>query len=256
LRTDYLIVYNYAMTERGERPAPKVFFEGFTFRPYKPTNSIVVFKFDGKIIDPFANLPVPEIRVRQRKEPWTTDGVMQSFARTLRTISKRTGEPLSMDGVEVHFVTPDDIRPKTDAEREYLRNKYGEYILDGVAGDCTTNEDGTFTIRLGVQGTSKTKREVMELFAHEYGHTRGDHIDSAVYEELKAYTFANLFMKTYSRLDFYSNFRFSADTVHEDALYRLEELMIYMEPEVVFAHLIDRPFAGYNPSAYRDYIRE
>ena len=146
---------------------------------------------------------------------------------------------------------------RTEKEKEYLRERYGEYIVDGTAGECVTNDDGTYTLRINEQLLEQDPSgdTALEVLAHEYGHTLGESLENAVDEELKAYAFANLFMKHYLDVDYYSNFRFTTDTVHAESLYRLDLLTSHVgDPEILLAHLTGSRFGGHEPYDYLDYI--
>ena len=178
--------------------------------------------------------------------PWTEQWVMAKFESILGDISRDTKQtPLSLKGRSVRFVPRGKLRPQSETERRYLIERYGDYIVDGGAGDCVKLGDGSYAIRIGYAGEEETIPEhtVVELVGHEYGHTLGDTLAIAVLEELKAYAFANLAMRKY-----YNVFvcQWDASTVHEEALSTLGQLIDRgIKEEMVIAHLTGEPFGIY-----------
>lgn len=213
--------------------------------PNTPIKTVTLDDLTGFADDIFVE-PEPQI--------WTPRELQQEFVTKLGQIDKQIGCPrLTMRRRTIKFVTRDEMRPKTDEEREWLVQRYGDYATDGGEGACARNPDGTFTIRIGYAGQEDTasKDDVLGTMGHEYGHTLGKHIDDAVLEELKAYTFANLFMKHYYNVSEYRVYQMDVSTIHNTALFWLEQLLDReVCEEAILAHLTGKKFGNSSPNDY------
>lgn len=190
-------------------------------------------------------------------EPWTAEYIVDIFPKHLKTVSRRIQQPLTMNSRTLVIVTRDDLRPKTEQEKQGLRERYGEYIVEGGIGDCDRKSDGTFIMRVGYLGREKEVdiEEVLGVAAHEYGHTLGYDLDP-VNEELKADIMEYLIMNNYRKDIIYENFTFDDTTVHRQAMVRMEQLMeAGIPPQAILAHLIGENFGEFGPEDWRDLQR-
>lgn len=182
---------------------------------------------------------------------WNPRDLLHEFSEQLEIIGKQIGYQLTLDGRNMCFVTPEEMRPQTEKERRRLLRRYGEYARDGGIADCNRKRNGTFSIRLGFLGKTddKSKDDVLNTMAHEYGHTLGSRFISPIFEEVKAYTFAALFMKHYGVVEI--DLSLEINNKHKTALFRLEQLVGRgICEEAVIAHLISAPFGQFQPDDY------
>lgn len=249
------------------------YFSAFEFYENKPTPlRLVISPVTERIEIPKQVLPLDIIweercddggimgidleTVEEPEYSWTRRNIQSAFRRQLAEIRHSIGEPsLTMRDRSLHFVSPRQMKPSTEKERKDLLDRYGEYMKDGGAGDCTRHDDGTFTLRVafGAKPPKLTDNEI-SIAAHEYGHTLGEQIEDPVTEELKADAFQILFMKHFYRVGSYLISPIP-DTVHEIALFRLEQLIITgkMPEEAIIAHLTEGPFGRFSPTDYLAY---
>lgn len=242
------------------------FFSGFEFRKFEPPKPPEAYIYRYKPTDALSTPVEKEIVrlndlirgspdiidiVESEPEVWTFNQLQQDFARQLSEIDRQTITPrLTMHNRTFKFVTRDEMRPKSDAERKRLVERYGDYIVDGRIGDCKRNADGTFELRIGFAGqeNSASKESVLEMKAHEYGHSLGQHLEDTTLEELKAYTFENLFMRYYCNANEYRVSRMDALTIHDTASFWLEQLLdAGIKEEAILAHLTGERFGKYYP---------
>ncbi len=182
--------------------------------------------------------------------PWSEQDIQLRFAVILGKIAENVSHPsLTMHGRTFSFVDREKLRPQTEEERQQIIDTYGEYAIDG-SGDCRQNPDGTYLMRIGYHGLedSSSEGEVLEVMAHEYGHTLGGFLKSPVLEELKAYAFDNLFMRIYYDNDQYLQPQIYTSTVHDDALLILGKFLnAGVSEELLIANLTQSPFGIYQP---------
>lgn len=244
----------------GER-----YFPGFEFREFERPKPIT-FELVPVERTEIPNTPIgtitldeltdsaDDIIVEPEPQIWTPNELQREFATQLRQINRQIGYPrLTMSRRTMQFVTRDEMQPKTDEERQWLVQRYGDYITDGGAGDCTRNPDGSFTLRIGYAGQEDTasKDDVLSVMGHEYGHTFGNHIDDSVLEELKAYTFANLIMRHHYNVSKYRVYQMDVSTVHDTALFWLGQLLDKgVSEEAILSHLTGRRFGNSSPNDY------
>lgn len=235
--------------------------------PFREGGSLETGEFLGEQLHPIvpgtSESPViagddfVEIPETVEVEPLDPEQVKADFERLLADISQSTGQPLTMEGRNMQFVTNDELYPKTDEEINSFRELYGESVIEGgSSGENARNPDGTFTIRIGYFGLEDfVDRDVaIELLAHEYGHTLGRQLDSIIDEELKAYTFEALARRlnkykdwegeVFSEIDSYS-------PVHMEASSRLAYLTQRgVTEEAILAHLTGENFGTTTPDDY------
>lgn len=240
------------MTER--------YFPGFAFTPYQPTEITTIpleektqntLPSIGKVYvgDAFDGLSIRELKLSTYE--WNPTQIQKEFEEQLQSISVQIGgPPLTISNIDIQFVTKEEMLHKTDAERQSLIDWYGgDYIADGVTSDCQRNNDGTFTLRIVDTSKEKSmaKDDVLQSMAHEYGHTLGpEFLESPVFEELKAYTFARLFMR-----HSYDDGLDTLQIVHKTASLKLGQLLDSgLKEEAIIAHLIGQPFGGFQPDDY------
>ena len=240
---------------------PEQYFNGFSFQPFneKP--------FTFKVSERVAETPLPDrikpenIKLDDLLEIWVTEELPTSwnprrvrteFKKQLAILSKQIDHPLTLDGRRIRFVTPEQMRPKTEEQRQLLIDRYGEYIRDGGVGSCTRYIDGTFRLRIGyLREESISQDEVLETMAHEYGHSLGPFLDSAIFEELKAYAFSDLVMRQFYGVSELLYIQMTVSNVHETARFYLEQLIEHdIPPEAILAHLIGSVFGRYKPNDY------
>lgn len=241
------------------------YFPGFEFKKFEPPKPIT-FELVPVERTEIPNGPIEtvtlgeltgfenDIVVEPESQVWTPRELQREFITQLGQIDRQIGYPrLTMRKRTMKFATRDEMRPKTDEERQWLVQRYGDYITDGGAGDCARNPNGTFTLRIGYAGQEDTasKDNVISVMAHEYGHTIGRHIDDAVLEELKAYTFTNLFMRHYYNVSEYCVYQVDVSSVHDTALFWLEQLLDNgISEEAILAHLTGKRFRQFYPNDY------
>jgi len=189
---------------------------------------------------------------------------LPAFEDTLERISQEIGQKLDMDRRKLLLLPSEELKPKTEEEANRLVARYGEYMRNGGIGDCLHDNEGNFTLRVGIdenriQKAIVNRDLVLDLAAHEYGHSLGETLDSAVFEELKAYAFASLFQRNYSgstessykRKDFEN---FHKNRPHHVAKFRLAELLSAGIPEgAIISHLIGKKFGKFDPTDYMNY---
>lgn len=246
------------------------YFPGFAFKKSEPVKEakIITIPYNGT-----ANFsrPMEVIRLEDlfgdsesvvdEPEPqlWTPSQLQKEFVAQLGKMDRQIRSPrLTMSRRTLTFVTPDEMIPKTDKEKQSLIQRYGNYVADGGIGDCMRNPDGTFTIRIGFAGQEDTvsKEDVLELMGHEYGHTLGEHLEDPIFEELKANAFANLFMRSYFNVSRYRIYQIDVSTIHDTAQFWLEQLLDKgINEEAILAHLTGNRFRKSYPNDYLDKIR-
>lgn len=244
------------------------FFSGFTFQEFKAREpeEITTVPYTGTVF-PVSSESITladfvsdvgdleELTIEETSAEWNPGQIRQEFLKVLRDLDAKLGYPrLTMRRRSVQFVTKDEIRPQTEEEKQQLIEKYGgDYILDGITGDCTRNTDGSFTLRVGFKGEEEAVHhdDVLQTVAHEYGHTVGERLEDATLEELKAYTFENLVMREFYKASQYYPYVMDASTTHSIALFRLEQLLTRGIPEeAILAHVTGRRFGKCYPNDY------
>lgn len=197
-------------------------------------------------------------RVEHHDDPWTQLGVVRAFNRTLRVLNSRIiTPPLTLERKSLVFVRPEVLRPQTEDERRRLIESYGEYIIDKIGGDCQKLRNGSFLMRIGAKEQEERieKESVLQIMSHEYGHTIGEDIGESVFEELKAYAFSNLFMRTYHGFSDYDVAAVNNGETHNIALNWLEQLKVAgVSEEDILAHLTGMQFGPAHPLDYRKRI--
>ncbi len=247
------------------------YFEGFKFpSPYKESKlQIKVFvegtKKDKKAVrEGVYSISLPDLDIVDYTEVnyLSTRNlleILRDFEETLDRISQGTGEKLSMERRELLLVDLGDLKPKTKEEVKRLVKRYGKYVIDGGNGDCI-KEDENFRLRVGVPKTGSRKDLILDIAAHEYGHTLEPTLDSAIFEELKAFAFASLFERFYEGVvkSSYNDqgVKFRKDRPHTVARHKLTQLLQAGVPEeAIIAHLTGEKFGRFNPADYFKFIR-
>lgn len=238
------------------------YFSELTFKEYKPTWSDLMGRpFRTRLSAAKRGLP-SEVEIWDNGE-WsvgvgmdrqTQSQVLRSFVRGLRSLGQEIGEPLSIWKRSLRFVTRDQIQPKTEGYKQALIKIYGETLANGGGGDCGVNDNGTFLLRVVDEGDSPSLIENRySVAAHEYGHTLGEKfLDDPIFEELKAYSFEQLYMEHALRGIYDIQPAFTVN-VHNIALFILEQLDVARIPlEATIAHLTQRSFGGFQPDDYKE----
>lgn len=241
------------------------YFAGFEFKKFEPVKPFIITVPSERTETPSIPIRVVHVidlvgslngpTVEPEPDLWASNQLQREFVTQLDQIDRQIRYPrLTMHRRTMTFVTTDEMLPQTDEERQQLIQKYGgDYIADGGAGDCRRNPDGTFTMRIGFAGQEDTasKDEIFEVMGHEYGHTLGVTLEDPIFEELKAYTFANLLMKHYYDVDEYCVTQMDVSTVHDTAQFWLEQLLEKgISEEAILAHLTGRKFGKSYPKDY------
>lgn len=241
------------------------YFPGFDFIRFEPSKlkEITEVLHDGDDLSDYSvesftleesgDFP-PIHEVEPELSVWKVDDLQVRFVSLLRSIDKQINHPrLTMSRMTMRFVSRDEMRPKTEEEKQMLIQRYGDYIVDGGVGDCTRNPNGTYSLRIGYAGceNSASLDEVLSVMGHEYGHTVGEQIEDPVLEELKAYAFANLVMRVFYGVRDYRVYQMDVSNVHETALFWLEQLLDRgVSEEEILAHLTMRRFGKSYPYDY------
>jgi len=199
---------------------------------------------------------VEDVTIIESPSGWDLEDVLVNYRTVLKSIETSLKITLPTDNRFILLVTPKELIPTNQEEKRKLVEKYGSHILDGIDGDCTRQGEG-FRIRLGYKGLEKSTplNKVLEVLAHEYGHTLGERIDSPVWEELKAYAFQALFMRHYSNVRYFIHGYFthevSSEEVHEiaEAMWALLITRGIKEEEIL-SHLIGGSFGPFQPKDY------
>lgn len=225
----------------------EVYFAGFKFQEYP--------YFDFPIIsrEPVSQITIEPADTIYFNPPSIFRGALveRVFVEKLASLSKQINQPLTMQGRTFLFVPDEELLPKTKENKQDLIKKYGETIIENAAGDCTRHDDGTYTLRIGLDVAGMEEDDVLNTMAHEYGHTLGKSIDVPIFEELKAYAFAHLFMRHHWEVDILHIIAIGR-SVHFKALDRVEQLQeTGISIEAILAHLTGEVFAGYKPDDYR-----
>lgn len=185
---------------------------------------------------------------------WEFSSVISDFNSVLSFINTSSNYHLTMENKSAQLVRPEDMLPKTEKERSQIIQLYGTYILDGIAGSCHRNPDGSFDLKLGYAGLEETstKEDVLEVLAHEFGHTLGERLPDAIFEELKAYAFSMFFMRHYLQVDgIFDLCTLSPEKTHDIARHYLDVLLTRnISEEAILAHLIDKSFGIYTPDTW------
>lgn len=236
----------------------EIYFPGFEFRRIERVNPIEIVTFVAEsgareTIRLSDLCDLEDIAEESTPKVWNQNKLYQEFTSQLNSVGRQIKHPgLTMRQRTMQFVTREAMRPKNDIERQLLVERYGDYVADG-AGDCTRNPNGTFTLRIGFLGQEDTasKEEVLDVMAHEYGHTLGSDISDPTFEELKAYTFARLLMRQTQDVE-YGGTLLDNSTVHNTAQLWLEQLVANgISEEKVLAHLTGNKFGTSYPDDYR-----
>jgi hypothetical protein len=251
------------------------FFSGFRFQEYAKFDIRLVMGLSPVVKDaPTSAISTLEVKDmeseknldnaedRQLSPPrWNSRQIKQKFKRSLRKMSKVLQQPLPTDDVKIVFVTREDMKPKTEAEKRALVAMYGEYMRDGGSGDCHRNPDNSFRFRIGYRGLERVHEgiTVLKTVAHEYGHSLGIRIPDPIFEEMKASTFAQLFM-TFAHpnlIDGGLAYTMERLNVHQTAVYRMEQLVCQgITHEQILAQLIGQRFGYAQPDDYKHAIAQ
>src|SRR3989338_9398716 len=188
----------------------EIYFPGFNFKTFEPVKLLVEnFADSPKIIDSDKAETVDlDDLVRKlfsdsekmTQIPWTQNQVKKEFMEGLRSLNTEIGHSgLTIRDKVIRFVTPEVINRLSDLEGQAMQNRYHEIIE--LAGSCRRNLDGTFLLKIGfaTQEETTSKDTILGVMAHEYGHALGEILDSAVFEELKAYAFENFFLRCFKK---------------------------------------------------------
>lgn len=245
------------------------YFAGLDFKEKEPSRSFEIITLPYELVDIPATsietsnldkitLDLGELIIDDKIKIWTPDQIIEEFSRQLAVIEREVNRPrLTMRGITIKFVTPLEMKPQNARRKLWLVQNYGTYIADGGDGDCSRNNDGSFFLRIGVAGQEHTrsKDDVLELMAHEFGHTLGKVLKPVTFEELKAYAFANLFMRYYYNVHEYRVYPMDVSNPHDTALYWLEQLLEQgISEEAILSHLIGKKFAMCSPYDYLNMI--
>lgn len=240
------------------------YFSGFTFEEYKKP----IFRWvecasqdspqSEPVVESAITVDQPVWKVKKPEKidvsapKWNSKQVRQLFRRNLTKLGRAFDQPLPIENRRILFVTREDMSPETDTVKQSLVRRYGEYMVDGGAGDCQRNQDGSFELRIGFEGGERyyDKYSVLKTLAHEYGHTLGERISDPLFEEMKAYAFTELFMKCLrpSVIDGGTVYTQKTLNLHQTAVYRMEQLIKRgISHQQILAHLTGENF-GYTQS--------
>lgn len=232
------------------------YFEGVEFRDELPSRNFSEEELQ-EIRKLFSELEIESIDdVKAPVGEWSTGSVSLEFVRILRKLEKKTGQLLPLDGMNISYVRPEEMRPRSINERKYLVEQYGDYMRDGGSGDCMRLPGGRFDIRIAVVGREDelSRVTVLGLLGHEYGHTLGEHLEEPVLEELKADAFSALILSQANALDV--SLGFEMDNTHDKARYMLDFFTgIGISEPAIISHLIQTPFMGVYPDSYKGMMR-
>lgn len=250
----------------------EAYFSGFKFKEFEECKPFVEISpeeiphlKDSKVIGSIRVINLNDILGAESISNVEIDGIgvdvcdplkaYHRFGELLKQLDTQIGYPrLTLNRRMIKIVPPAEMCPKTDEDIQWLLKRYGEYAIDGCAGDCTRLANGTFMLRIGLAGEKVSESEAIETIAHEYGHTLSGDIEEPIIEELKAYAFEDYFMRKYHNVvaNIYS--LLDVSTVHKQALFRLMQLTERgICAESILAHLTGRRFGEYQPNDYRRY---
>lgn len=210
----------------------------------------------GQIMEPVEILRIEPL--------WDEASILLEFDAVIARISQQTGEEFITNGVNFHFVIPEEMLPQTEEEWQETLDSYGENAEKSATGDCEQNKGGVYTLRIGYRGLEYQvgKAEVLETMGHEFGHTLNDREiieDTSVESELLAYAFEKYFLEfcdlthqDKERLKEVGEEEVNAPfNVHDKALTTLKKLEKRgMNKEEIIAQLLQRNFCGapYDPN--------
>ncbi len=233
------------------------YFEGVEFRDELPSRDFSEEELE-KIRQLFHELDIESIEdIKAPIGEWNTRSVSLEFVRILRQLEKKTGQLLPLDGMNISYVEPKEMRPRSINERRYLVEQYGDYMRDGGAGDCERLPGGRFNIRIAAAGRENelSRTTVLGLLGHEYGHTLGERMEEQVLEELKANAFSAIVLSEAHMLDISLGYELSE--THDQSRYMLDYLtgLGISEPAII-SHLIQTPFMGVYPDSYKRMMKQ
>lgn len=190
---------------------------------------------------------------------WDFKNTKRTFSRILRQINMSNDTNLSLAGRWISLVPREEMKPKSPAAIAYLREKYGEYMVDGGAGDCRRISEGKYRLRVAHAGLEDVISEevVLGTLAHEYGHTLGTIFDDPVLEEVKAYSFQELVLCHYNGVDRMIDLGESLfpGIIHDKARYWMYQLLDMDMPHgAIIAHIGNCNFGRFNPLSYRRWL--
>lgn len=195
-----------------------------------------------------------------REDIWSRRKVIAEYRDTIGYISGMVGVELPIDDRALFFVTRRSLVPRSKKDQEALVKRYGPFILDSIAGytqrlDEDRNSRYGFAMRIGIVREGATKTTALELIAHEYGHTIGEHIRETIYEEMKAFAFESLFMRVYRDVDYYLMDGVDPESKHDVARHNIGLLQAKgIKEEEILAHLTGKPFGKFMPDDYLNHL--
>lgn len=234
----------------------------FTQPKYKVGRGYFVYNISERQVDidlvQALKVELPPFPALPESNVVSVDEILPDIKEIIHEINSDLGSSLTMKKRKLQLVDIKELKPKSPRQIKRLVERYGEYILNEMAGDCTLLKDGNYRLRVGIEEGNSPKDIVLEIAAHEYGHTLGNFLESAVDEELKAYTFASLFESYYFGGADYEEERddLRPGIVHDIALHKLGELLRAGVPEgAIISHLIGRRFGRFAQNDYLKFIK-
>lgn len=164
-----------------------------------------------------------------------------------------------------HFlVKREDIIPDNNEKlQQIVHGVYNSQLeMESYSGRSFIRGDGTAVILIGYLGMEDKVKEnvVMEVLAHETGHTlEGKLLDSVFEEEMKAHAFTQLFCRYLMNLDAVqvNEELLNPDYVLHDAAHlRISQLLkAGLNEEAILAHLTGKNFGPYTPDTWQEMVR-
>lgn len=185
---------------------------------------------------------------------WTKDGIIDDFFDNLKQL-RASGIRIPIYGRSVFLVRREALVPDSEGERRKLKDKYGDNILDSIIGDNSKIEEERFISRIGYRDQEHVAlpSEVMQVIAHEHGHTIGDLLPP-VWEEMKAYAFEGFFMSSYLKKAWEIDGT-DPKSLHEIARNRVAQLtqrgIAYLE---ILSHLAGYGFGEFDSRDYSKHV--
>lgn len=195
--------------------------------------------------------------IEDQKKGWKRAQARKTFDHVLDQMAKEYNDPsLNMRGILLNFVTKKTLARKITANLDSHKKRYTHKIFE-TSGLCVPTENNTYALLIGLAKQEKTTSldEVLALMSHEYGHTLDRQKRNPMFEELKAYTFQNLFLRFLNNVDGYDPDRPKVNSLHTKSKDYLAQLMAKgMTEEIILAHLLERNFGPATPSDYKKYL--